>query len=204
MFSITVNADALKALAITASTCPTRPALVGVCIDTTVSGRVNLVSTDGHRMTVVNVPTWEGDAAPGRYILPLFDVKNAKPARKGEPVTVDILPGNPGRFTIKGKSEVTGTLVDSQFAEWRRVCPASPSGELAHYDMNYLGDFGRIATLLGRKYAVIQHNGQGPALINLGADAFGILMPIRTDHVDKIATPPDWIAAPVVEVAKAA
>ena len=204
MFSITINADALKALAITASTCPTRPALVGVCIDTTVAGRVSLISTDGHRMTIVNVPTWEGECAPGRYVVPLFDVKAAKPAHKGHPITIDILPGNPGRFTIKGKSETTGTLCDGLFPEWRRVCPDKTSGELSHFDMNYVGDFGRIATLLGRKYAFIQHNGQSAALVNLGPDAFGILMPIRADHVEKIATPPDWIAAPVVEVAKAA
>lgn len=196
MFSITVDADALKALTITASTCATRHMLVGVCVDTMTPGRVHLVSTDGHRMLIVNAThAPEGNPAPGRYILPLFDVKSVKPIRKGIPIVIDILPGNPGKFCLKGKSEISGTCVDGSFPEWRRVTPQETSGEMAHYNFGYVGDFQRIGELLGVEFPTIQHNGNSAALINLGADAFGILMPIRADHVAAKASPPDWIVA---------
>jgi hypothetical protein len=204
MFSIHVNADALKALALLASVDALRPHICGVCIDTTTPGRVHLVSTDGHRMLIVNNTTAEGDIAPGLYTLPLFDVKGAKPASKHAPITIDILPGNPGRFTIKGKSEITGTLCDGRFPPWQRVTPVTTSGKLAHFNLGYVGDFGRVAELLGVKYPAIQHNGESAALVNLGADAFGILMPMRADHIAETASPPVWVKPDGVEVAQAA
>ena len=201
MFSIHVNADALKALALIASTDALRPHIVGVCIDTTTPGRVHLVSTDGHRMLIVNNTTAEGDIPPGRYVLPLFDVKAAKAARKSDPVRIDI---DAGMFTITGKSTITGTICEDRFPFWQRVVPAKTSGKRAHFNLGYVGDFGRVAELLGHKYPAIQHNGEGAALVNLGADAFGVLMPIRADHIALTASPPAWVAPVVVEVAQAA
>jgi hypothetical protein len=201
MFSIHVDANALKALALIASTDATRPHLIGVCVDTTTPGRVHLVSTDGHRMLIVNNSTLEGAIVPGRYVLPLFDVKAAKAAHKSDPVRIMI---DAGRFTITGKSTITGTLIEDRFPQWQRVVPQATSGKLAQFNLGYVGDFGRVAELLGHKYPGIQHNGDSAALINLGADAFGILMPMRADHIAVSASPPAWVAPVVEEVAKAA
>lgn len=212
MFSVIVEVNALKALAICAGLDATRGMLTSVCVDTTTEGRTHLVTTDGHRMLIVGNATTEGDVVPGRYLLPLFDVKAVKQAgtpRYPQPAVICIDPDprhtevtKGGKFSIKGKSIVSGELLHGwQYPEWSRVIPRETSGKLAHFNFGYVGDFQRIGELLGREFPVIRHNGDGAALIDLGANALGILMPIRKggEH----GPLPEWLD-PVTAERKAA
>lgn len=209
MFTVSVSHGALRALTMCAGQDPTRGMLTSVCIDTTTAGRVHLVTTDGHRMLIVNARIEAGNAHPGRYLVPFFECKSAKPAGKGHPILIDIEPkaGTEttlgGSFTIHGKTRTTGALLDGwQYPEWRRVTPEKTSGKLAQFNLGYLGDFAVIGELLGHKVQIIRHNGNGAALIELGADAFGILMPMRGEPAGD--TLPDWLEAVTKEVAQAA
>jgi len=213
MFTVSVSSGALRALTMCAGQDPTRGMLTSVCVDTTTAGRVLLVTTDGHRMLVVKA-TAEGNAHPGRYLVPFFECKAAKPAHKADPIRIDIEPKGGtettlgGTFTIHGKTRTTGTLLDGwQYPEWRRVIPEARElrkpGELAHFDFGYVGDFGTIAELLGCDGPRIIHNGNSGARVYLGADAFGILMPMRIGEKETCAHV-DWLDAVREEVAKAA
>ena len=208
MFTVSVSHGALRALTLCAGQDPTRGMLTSVCVDTTTPGRVLLVTTDGHRMLIVHA-TAEGNAHPGRYLVPFFECKSAKPMSKNCLIGIDIEPKGGtettlgGTFTIHGKTRTTGALLEGwQYPEWRRVMPEKTSGTLAHFDMRYVGDFAQIGELLGHKLPVIRHNANGPAVIELGADAFGILMPMRANVSGD--TLPEWVAAVGQEVAKAA
>lgn len=210
MFSITINADALKALAITAASQDVRGYLCGVCVDTTTEGRVHLVSTDGHRMLIVgNAKCEEGERVAGRFIVPTEAFKNAKPAYKKDPVQIVLYPegSSGGTYEVRGKVTVSGRCLDGRFPDWTRVISAVSDvrkpGAPAHFDFNYVGDFGRVAELLDVKCPRIIPNGDASAHVYLGAHAFGVLMPMRIGEKETFA-PVDWLAPVREEVAKAA
>jgi hypothetical protein len=210
MFTVTVSHNALRALAITAAVADVRGYLCGACIDTTTEGRVHLVSTDGHRMLIVNAKG-EGDIAPGRFIVPTEAFKNAKPVYKKDPVEIVVNPegSEGGTYEVRGKVTVSGRLLDGRFPDWTRVLPekmhVQNPGKPAHFNFGYVGDFGRVAELLDCKYPHVVPNGEASAFVYLGADAFGILMPIRTDSVTpKEKAVIDWLAPVNGEERKAA
>ena len=207
MFTVSVSHGAFKALTLCAGTDAIRTMLTGICVDTTTAGRVHLVTTDGHRMLVVNAKLEEGTPIAGRYILPLFDCKGIKQAgteRYPQPIRIDIdlSEVKAGTFRIHGKETRAGLLMPEQFPQWQRVVPRTVSGKLAQFNGAYLGDFQRAAELLGRDFPVIRHNGDSGAIIDLGADAFGVLMPIRCPT--EYAGLPDWLDTPKAEQKKAA
>jgi len=214
MFSITIAQDSLKALALIAPKSDVRYYLNGVCIDTTTAGRVHLVSCDGHRLLIVGNAQIEGDIVAGQFIVPIDVIKGAKPYAKGGPIVIEIRPSgtNAGAFDIRGSVTTSGALIDGRYPDWHRVLPERRSlggettGATGYYNLTYLGDFGRIAELLGCKYPFIVHNGESSALINLGADAFGVCMPIRADTFAGIGFV-DWmepVKVKAVEERKAA
>ena len=186
MFTVTVSHNSLKALALIAAKNDVRHYLNGILIDTTTPGRVHLVSCDGHRALIVGNAKVDGKIEAGQFIVPIEAITSAKPVRK-DPITIDIEPvdATVAKYTVTGKLTGTGRTIDGRFPDWRRIIPAlrTGQGELAHFNMQYVGDFGRAAELLDCKYPHIVHNGENAAWVNLGSDAFGILMPIRGDTV---------------------
>ncbi|HZO54920.1 MAG TPA: hypothetical protein VFB63_19590 [Bryobacteraceae bacterium] len=190
MFTVTVSHNTLRALALIAPKDDVRIYLNGLLIDTTTPGRVMLVACDGHRALVVGNAKAGGDIdshlSRGQFIVPIEAITSAKPVRK-DPIEIQIDPITDIRadYTVRGKLTGTGRTIDGRFPDWRRIIPTlrTGQGELAHFNLQYLGDFGRAAELLDCKYPHIVHNGECAAWINLGSDAFGILMPIRGDTV---------------------
>lgn len=184
MFTLSLSHGALKALALIAPQEEARTCLNTICVDTTTAGRVHLVACDGHRMLVVGNAVPGGDIPAGQFLIPAQacrGVKQRGTERYPHPITIDIAPTVDGRgeFTIHGKSDTVGQLQDDRYAQWQRVTPRKTSGKLAHFNLGYLAEFHKAAMYLGKDFPVIQHNGDGAALIDMGADAFGVLMPIR-------------------------
>lgn len=216
MFTITLKADALKALLITAADADVRHYLNGVCVDLRDVSRPMLVSSDGHRMTVYGAAELTGEAMAGTYVIPRDALKAVKAAGKHGMVTIDIEPKNfsgqdGGTFAIHGHITSAGTLIECKYIEWPRVVPAARTLEEitpAHFDFNYLGDIGRIAKLLGCKHPLIIPNGDSGACVLLGPDAFGVLMPLRERNAAKepCCAFPTWYpaASKPVKVRKAA
>lgn len=185
MTAVYISADYLRAAMICASTEKGRYYLNGVFIDP--AGLV--VSTDDHRAFIGRFdPCEAGDGsrrpAPesfGGYTIPLATLKR-------------VLTGNKARLIAVSDDEIDGQRydpIDGTFPNWRRIVPAAEaSGEAAQFNPVYVADMGKIGALIGdggkgKLGAHFHHNGAGnPCGVTFpGApDAFGILMPMRSDE----------------------
>ena len=189
---ITIDHSVVKALLICAAKQDVRYYLKGVLVDARANGDVVLVTTDGHRMLAYPVATDAIEALTvGQYILPREALEAVKPCKAGRvtlPITIEIDTAKGLENKITGATSVVTPLIDGKFPDWRRVLPKTVSGEPAQYQAEYLGDFGRIAELLGTKHPHVHHNGSSAAIVgNLGA-ALGVLMPMRS-HAEFSALP---------------
>ncbi len=197
---ITIDHSIIKALLICAAKHDVRYYLKGVCVDARANGDVVLVATDGHRLLAYPVAVDNIEAlAPGEYIIPREALEAVKPAKAGRitlPIYIDIVtaPNQPDPervgVTIKGKTSITITgatssvtaPIDGKYPDWRRIVPASTSGEIAQFNADYVSGFGDVCKLLGGSYGpYINHNGGAPAVITNLPGALGILMPLRVD-----------------------
>jgi DNA polymerase-3 subunit beta len=197
---ITIDHSIIKSLLICAAKHDVRYYLKGVCVDARANGDVVLVATDGHRLLAYPVAVDNIEAlAPGEYIIPRETLEAVKPAKAGRvtlPIHIDIVTApdtpDPERVgvTIKGKTTITVTgatsavtaPIDGEYPDWRRIVPASTSGEIAQFNADYVSGFGDICKLLGGSYGpYINHNGGAPAVITNLPGALGILMPLRLD-----------------------
>jgi DNA polymerase-3 subunit beta len=160
--------------------------------------RAWLVATDGHRLLVIR-PTAriEGnDCREGQWIIPRDLLAGAKVKKGGFLfLSIDQYQGdnNARARIITGTGELFAPTIDGMYPDWRRVVPAKASGDWAHYDPAYLGDFGTVADLLSgaRGNSRIHHNGTDAAPVDLGTDdALGVIMPIRAEQ--RPYERPDW------------
>ena len=209
---ITLDYSVIKALLICAAKQDVRYYLNGVCVDARADGTVVLVATDGHRLLAYLVAADNIEAlAPGEYIIPRELLEAVKPAKAGRitlPIHIDVAtaPDTPdperAGVTIKGRTSITitgatttvGAPIDGKYPDWRRIIPASTSGEAAQYQPDYIAGFGDICKLLGGKYGpFINHNGGSSAIVTNLPGALGILMPMRLDGDDlKYVGKPAW------------
>jgi DNA polymerase-3 subunit beta len=197
---ITIDHSIIKALLICAAKHDVRYYLNGVCVDARANGDVVLVATDGHRLLAYPVAVDNIDAlAPGEYVIPREALEAVKPAKAGRttlPIHIDITTAPDTRHPedaeviIKGKTSITVTgatstvtaPIDGKFPDWRRIVPASTSGEIAQFNADYVSGFGDVCKLLGGKYGpYINHNGGACAVVTNLPGALGLIMPLRMD-----------------------
>ena len=164
--------------------------LHGVSIEAAHAGGAYIVSTDGHRLFVGYDPDADMGGAESALI---------QPATRKFPA---------GRYKIDGKLvlgddqaqwyrdpdgdkpdeiEISPELRDETFPDWTRLIPRDlrSEGVPAQFNATHLWEFAEAHRLLaGHKSAFcapVRHDGHNAALVDLGPDAFGILMPIRAD-----------------------
>jgi DNA polymerase-3 subunit beta len=212
----TLDHDVIKALLIAMPKHDVRYYLVGACIDVRESD-ITLVATDGHMLLAVPVhPDNIESAIPsGQYIIPRATLEAVKPAKVGRltlPIRVSVNvpaltpdPDRPGvmrkhapTITLEGATTATTAPVDGRFPDWRKVIPATSSGELQQFDLALVARWGQIHSTLGAKIPpTIHHNGTKPAWISgLHHGAIGVLMPVRDDtDVTKRDPLPSWAVA---------
>jgi DNA polymerase-3 subunit beta len=193
---VTVTHDTIKALLLVSPKSDIRYYLNGVCVDVR-NGAATLVATDGHRLLAVPVAADDVESATdGQYIIPRDVLDAVKPVKisRGDtlPITIEVVDT---RITITGATTATSPTVDGRFPDWRRVMPTSASGIPAQYQPEYLGDWGKVAALLGAKgkgvTAVIHHNGTGAALVTFPiSPAIGVVMPCRLGATDSVVQHP--------------
>lgn len=122
----------------------------------------------------------------GEYIIPREALEAVKPRKVGRatlPITIEIDVARRLENKITGATSAITPLIDGKYPDWRRVIPKSVSGEAAQIQAEYIGDFGRVAELLGTKYPMIHHNGSsGGAIVNNLGAALGVVMPMRLDE----------------------
>jgi DNA polymerase-3 subunit beta len=198
---ITIEHNILKALLLCAPKSDLRYYLIGVCVDARASGDVTLVTTDGHRMLAVPVPADAIEAlAPGQYIIPRAALEAVKPVKAGRtvlPITIEIDVAHGRENKITGATSTVTPLIDGKYPDWRRIVPASTSGEIAQFNADYVSGFGDVCKLLGGNYGpYINHNGGACAVVTNLPGALGLLMPMRMDGDElKYTGAPAWARA---------
>lgn len=200
--SFAFDIRALKATAIASGTEETRYYLNGVCIEHKASGPI-FIATDGHRL-IVTRENWHS-TAPDHFapvIIPLTLIKRIKINRKVEEATITLDKKEGGKIAVSiyyAGATYMENAIDATFPDWRRVMPTSCDGTVAQFNPAYLADFAEAGRVLNggkRDRAVaVSHNGASPALVRFWHDdkpvqSFGVLMPVRTDHV--MDAPPAW------------
>ena len=139
-----------------------------------------IAATNGHMALMVKSESIKSD---GEYIIDNDTLKmivNLYKVVKGDN-PVEVKDG-----TTTGIGRISITPVDGKFPDVNRVIPQEPSGEIAHFNAEYLlacqkanGEF------LGGKYhwVKLQHNGQAGAKFESededGNKLIGVVMPVR-------------------------
>lgn len=190
-----IPADTIKALLVIAAKKDIRGYLKSVCIDVRATDAV-AVGCDGHKLLALPL-TLADDApalVPGQYIITREALESVKPVLQ-RPITVTIDP-IARTATLDNSSAVTSSpLMDATYPDWRKVVPLTVSGEVAQFNAEYVGAFGKAHKLLGGMYSpVIRHNGDNAARVVLAGDAVGVIMPMRGDP--QPLDNPAWLVTP--------
>ena len=140
-----------------------------------------MAATNGHMVLMVKSESIKSD---GEYIIDNDTLKMLFTAHKG--INGDTRIEVVDSMTTTGSSKISITPVDGKFPDVNRVIPQEPSGEIAHFNYEYLLNCQKAnCEFLGRKYAHIklQHNGQAGAKFESededGNKLIGVVMPVR-------------------------
>ena len=140
-----------------------------------------MAATNGHMALIIKS---DGIKSDGEYIIDNDTLKMIVTSHKGikGDNRIEVIDG----VVTTGKSKVHITPVDGHFPDVNRVIPQEPSGEIAHFNAEYLlacqkanGEF------LDHKYPWIklQHNGNKGAKFESededGNKLIGVVMPVR-------------------------
>ena len=140
-----------------------------------------MAATNGHMLLLIKSNGIESD---GEYIIDNDTLKMLVTAHKGikGDNRVEVING----MTVTGKSGVQITPVDGKFPDVNRVIPQETSGEIAHFNYEYLLACQKAnGQFLGGEYLWIklQHNGGKGAKFESededGNKLIGVVMPIR-------------------------
>ena len=201
IMTMTINARALKAAAICASTEETRFYLNGVNIETDAAGHT-LTATDGHRLIALHHAHSGAAVECPSFILPLHMIAKLKIGKRAPDYAT--LTYDDGKLALSFDGlTIAGEAIDGAFPSARRVAYGAfhneDAGKPAQFNPAYIGDFGKIAEILmGSKpqSLTVLPNGLNPALIDFGpvdgVEVFGVLMPVRTSPSTLRGPMPAW------------
>ena len=140
-----------------------------------------MAATNGHMALIIKSESIKSD---DEYIIDNDTLKMIVTSHKG--IKCDNRVEVVDSMTTTGINKIHITPVDGKFPDINRVIPQEPSGEIAHFNYEYLlacqkanGEF------LDRKctYIKIQHNGQSGAKFESededGNKLIGVVMPVR-------------------------
>lgn len=183
--SLTVNRDHLRAAVHTCAVGDIRFYLNGVLIEAYPQS-VFVVSTDGHRMSIFKSETANPSVpAEGvKFIIPLALVKSVKSFKTLSDITVIFDPETLAVTIQDVDGAQSAKAIDGLFPDWRRVVPATVSGEAAQFNPDYVSDLAKIAKSLGAKPQLVHifHGGLASSAVTIGGrpEFLGVLMPLRT------------------------
>jgi DNA polymerase-3 subunit beta len=177
------------------------PSASGVLTD----GILTFAATDGHILFAGTAPAiFESDpqSAPFWMIIPSHAVKAAIKT-KNDVVILRSLPD--GSYSI---GDIIFAPIDAKFPDFRRVIPASVSGETGHYDPELLvrGN-DALREYFGDKSAfyMLNNNGKDAGVICGNCqDALVVVMPIRIEGMEYTGHAIPAMPAVVADIQKAA
>jgi len=204
-----INLKALKAVALFCSKDETRYYLKGVNLQFR-SDHVIMVATNGHMLSVIKQDFADPlDSIIPDTIVPIELIDRIKLHRATDYAELYV-DGRRVSITYMGATYQDGSI-DGSFPDYRRVIPASVSGETAQFDPQYITIFAKAKAMLsGIKTPLvpISHNGLSPALMDwcvcddTHVSGFGVLMPVRKQEI--LSAPPAWAGVVGSSVSQAA
>jgi DNA polymerase-3 subunit beta len=181
-----IRRDYIRAALLCAAAKDVRYYLNGLCIEL-LKDRVNVVSTDGHRLLVCRDMHPDNPVYPGsdvQIIVPTELLKGVK-AKGSLHIEIDYDDETKAVTVRDGVMSIVGQAVDGRYPDWRRVVPESVTGQPSQLNPAYVGDMGKVSKELGSKqgHIRISHNGEsGAAVVRFGdEDVLGLIMSIRAD-----------------------
>jgi DNA polymerase-3 subunit beta len=204
-----INLKALKAVALFCSKDETRYYLKGVNLQFR-NDHVIMCATNGHMLSVIRQQFADPlDSPVPDTIVPIELIDRIK-LHKATDYAELYVDGRRVSITYMGATYQDGSI-DGSFPDYRRVIPASVSGETAQFDPQYITIFAKAKAMLsGIKTPLvpISHNGLSPALIDWAQcddthiSGFGVLIPVRQQTL--LTAPPAWAGVVGSSVAQAA
>ena len=197
----TVNLMTLRAANVCVSKEETRYYLKGVCLQGDASG-LYMVATDGHRLVAFRDDTLSFETR-FEVIIPTDTIAKIKVNKKAPQATITIEENNGKKqVTIDYlDAKMTVQAIDGTFPDWRRVVPATVSGQIGQFNPTYLADFVKVMRELDcdNKLISIGHNGNDAAIIGLDIDFdyVALIMPVRAVAPNQA---PSWVK-PQISVA---
>ena len=195
----TIKTNELKALLLCAAKNDIRYYLNGVHFESSANGII-ATSTDGHRLLCINLPSEQAEGIKALIPRALIEA-----AVKTKAPTIDItIDGDKVTLTSMGQN-VSGSITDGVFPDFRRVIPNSVSGIQGNeFNNEYLVDFDKIGKLVnGGKASILQNSGSA-ALVKFDNDAvIGVIMPFKHDLPTSL-TRPAWLDIPAAPLQAAA
>lgn len=195
-FQMALDVRALKAAALGCiqkdSDQPYRHALHCVALDI---GPDNVVAVglDGHKMIAARVGVGVPELKPQSLLIPRKTIDKLKESATVTGLTItgernawgEVNPQAKGVFEWE-ETSISFTFQDEVYPDWRRLCPATATGEAADYDTAILDSVQKAYSFFFTKkkghYVKILHNGIEPARVVFeNVDAFAVIMPLRLD-----------------------
>lgn len=140
-----------------------------------------MAATDGHMMLLIKSESIKSD---GEYIIDNDTLKMIVTSHKGIKGAnrVEVIDS----MTTTGSSKIFITPVDGRFPDVNRVIPQETSGEIAHFNYEYLlacQKSNEEFTCSKNAYIKLQHNGQSAAKFESEDEndnkLIGVVMPVR-------------------------
>lgn len=167
------------------------------------------IGLDGHKMIAASAGQGLPDVKPQTLLIPRKIIDKIK-LGKSNACTLNIegFQDENGIFIAGTVRGLNGTLVYDDmrldfvfqgevFPDWRRLCPATATGEAGHFNLSILSDVQKAYELCFEtkpkgKYIQILHNGnQSTRVLFEDVDAFAVIVPLRLN--ENYTTPlPDW------------
>ena len=196
---LTIKTNELKALLLCAAKNDVRYYLNGVHFESTPHGII-AASTDGHRLLCINLPNEQAEGVKALIPRALIEA-----AVKTKAQVIDIsIDGANVTLSSMGQN-VSGSITDGVFPDFRRVIPEKVSGIQGNeFNNEYLVDFDKIGKLInGGKASVLQNSGSA-ALVKFDNDAvIGVIMPFKHELPTSL-TRPAWLDLPAAPLQAAA
>ena len=151
------------------------------CINGVMVRNGELAATNGHMLLLIKSESIKSD---GEYIIDKDTLKMIVASKKG--IKGDNRVKVVDSMIAAGSSKISITPVDGRFLDTNRVIPQETSGEIAHFNYEYLLTCQKAeGRFLGSKQSWIklQHNGRDGSKFESedeeGNKLVGVVMPIR-------------------------
>ena len=139
----TIKTNELKALLLCAAKNDIRYYLNGVHFESTPHGII-AASTDGHRLLCINLPNEQAEGIKALIPRALIEA-----AIKTKAPTIDVMIEGANVTLSSMGQNVSGSITDGVFPDFRRVIPNTVSGEAgSQFNNEYLTDFDKVGKLI--------------------------------------------------------